>query len=127
VERGRPEHFYATFPGVALTPPFAEHYARDFGGTLLGLGVILCVAVVLPRTVLVVPALVGLAIFALPHAYFHVEHLDGASPFETAFTLTAVLGQSVLTVALLVLAIVRWRSGRSPETRASSEGAPDSA
>ncbi len=121
-----PEHFYENFPGVALTPPFAEHYARDFGGTLLGLGVILSVAVVLPRTVLVVPALVGLAIFALPHAYFHVEHLEGASQFETAFTLTAVLGQSVLTVALLVLAIVRWHRDRL-RSRASSEDAPDSA
>jgi hypothetical protein len=120
-----PEDFYETFPGVALTPPFAEHYARDFGGTLLGLGLILSVAVVLPRTVLVVPALIGLAIFALPHAYFHVVHLEGASPFETVFTLTAVLGQSVLTVALLVLAIVRWRRGRSTETRANSEGAPN--
>jgi hypothetical protein len=120
-----PEQFYANFPGVALTPPFAEHYARDFGGTLLGLGVILSVAVVLPRTVLVVPALIGLAIFALPHAYFHVEHLDGATTFETAFTLTAVLGQSVLIVALLVIAIVRWRRLRSAETRASSESALD--
>jgi len=122
-----PEHFYENFPGVTLTPPFAEHYARDFGGTLLGLGVILCIAVVKPRTVLVVPALIGLAIFALPHAYFHVVHLEGASPFETAFTLTAVLGQSVLTVALLVLAILRWRTSRSTETSASSEDAPASA
>ena len=117
-----PEHFYANFPGVALTPPFAEHYARDFGGTMLGLGVILSVAVVLPRTVLVVPALVGLAVFVLPHAYFHVEHLHDASPFVTAFTLVAVLGQSVLTVAMLALALVRWHRSRD-KTEAGSEGA----
>lgn len=118
-----PEHFYANFPGVALTPPFAEHYARDFGGTTLGLGIILSVAVVLPRTVLVVPALLGLAIFALPHAYFHLEHLQDASPFVANFTLAAVLGQSALTVGMLVLAIVRWR--RIPGERAAgSERAP---
>jgi multisubunit Na+/H+ antiporter MnhC subunit len=108
-----PEHFYANFPGVALTPPFAEHYARDFGGTTLGLGIILSVAVVLPRTVLVVPSLVGLAVFALPHAYFHLEHLHDASPFVAAFTLTAVLGEAALTVAMLVLALVRWRRDRA--------------
>jgi hypothetical protein len=120
-----PEHFYANFPGVALTPPFAEHYARDFGGTILGLGIILSVAVVLPRTVLVIPALIGMAVFAIPHAYFHLEHLHDANPFETAFTLIAVVGQSVLTVALLVLAIVRWRRDRVTQTRASSERAPE--
>jgi hypothetical protein len=116
-----PEHFYANFPGVALTPPFAEHYARDFGGVTLGLGIILSVAVVLPRTVLVVPALVGLAVFALPHASFHAEHLHDASPFVTAFTLTAVLGQSALTVAMLVLAILRWRRDRTRTTAGSED------
>ena len=28
-----PESFYTDFPTVDLTPPFTEHFARDFGGT----------------------------------------------------------------------------------------------
>lgn len=113
-----PETFYAEFPGVALTPPFAEHYARDFGGATLGLGLILAVAAVAPRTVLVIPALLGTAAFAWPHAGFHLGHLHDASPFVVTFTLVAVLGQSALTLAMLVLAVVRWRRGRAGSERA---------
>lgn len=107
-----PEHFYANFPGVALTPPYAEHYARDFGGATLGTAVVLTAAVIVPRSVLVIPALLAVLAFALPHAWFHLHHVDEATPFVAAVTLLMTVGQPVAALALLVLALVRWRRER---------------
>lgn len=104
-----PEQFYLTFPGVALTPPFAEHYARDFGGATLGLAIVLTAAALFPRTILVIPALLGMAAFAVPHAWFHLHHLEHATPEVAAVTLLLTVGQPVATVALLVVALARWR------------------
>lgn len=109
-----PEHFYENFPGVALTPPFAEHYARDFGGATLGLAIVLSAAVILPRSVLVIPALLGMLAFAIPHAWFHLHHLEHATPDVAVVTLLMTVGQPVATLALLVLALVRWRHERVP-------------
>ncbi|MEO8529525.1 MAG: hypothetical protein ABI435_10655 [Pseudolysinimonas sp.] len=110
-----PENFYANFPGVALTPPFAEHYARDFGGATLGIGIVLVAAVIIPRTVLVIPALLAILAFALPHAVFHLEHLHDASPDVLVFTLVATLGEAVAALLLLAVALVRWRRERNTQ------------
>lgn len=102
-----PEHFYENFPGVALTPPFAEHYARDFGGATLGLAIVLTAAAAVPQTLLVVPALLGILAFAVPHAWFHLHHVEEATPDVAAVTLVLTVGQPVLALALLVLAAIR--------------------
>jgi hypothetical protein len=109
-----PEHFYANFPGVALTPPFAEHYARDFGGATIGIGIVLVAATLFPRTVLVIPALLALLAFALPHAWFHLHHVGDATPEVAVLTVGLTLGQPALALALLVIATVRWRGERPP-------------
>ena len=116
-----PEHFYANFPGVALTPPFAEHYARDFGGATLGTAVVLTAATLFPRSVLVIPALLAVLAFALPHAWFHLHHVEDATPFVAAVTLLMTVGQPVATLALLVLALVRWRSERRADSGSKME------
>ncbi len=41
-----PESFYADVPTVDLTPPFSEHLFRDFGGTTVGLAVVLTAAAI---------------------------------------------------------------------------------
>ena len=112
-----PEHFYANFPGVALTPPFAEHYARDYGGATLGTAVVLIAATLVPRSVLVIPALLSVLAFALPHAWFHLHHVEDASPFVATVTLLMTIGQPVVTLALLVLALVRWRHERAARSK----------
>ena len=108
-----PEHFYANFPGVALTPPFAEHYARDYGGATLGTAVVLIAATLVPRSVLVIPALLSVLAFAVPHAWFHLHHVEDASPFVATVTLLMTVGQPVVALALLVLALVRLRRAHS--------------
>lgn len=112
-----PEHFSANFPGVALTPPFAEHYARDYGGATLGTAVVLIAATLVPRSVLVIPALLSVLAFAMPHAWFHLHHVEDASPFVATVTLLMTIGQPVVTLALLVLALVRWRHERAARSK----------
>ena len=112
-----PEHFYANFPGVALTPPFAEHYARDFGGATLGTAVVLIAATLVPRSVLVIPALLSVLAFAVPHAWFHLHHVEDASPFVATVTLLMTVGQPVAALALLVVALVRWRHERAARSK----------
>lgn len=108
-----PEHFFENFPGVALTPPFAEHYARDYGGSTIGTAIVLTAAALVPRTVLVIPALLGLLAFALPHAWFHLHHVEDATPETATVVLLLTIGQPVVTLALLGIALVRWRGERA--------------
>lgn len=112
---GWPEHFYDNFPGVALTPPFAEHYARDFGGATTGTAVVLLAATLFPRTVLVIPALLAVLAFAVPHAWFHLHHLEHASAEVAAITVALAVGQPLAALALLVIALLRWRGERTVE------------
>lgn len=114
---GWPEHFYANFPGVALTPPFAEHYARDFGGATLGTAVVLVAAMLFPRTVLVIPALLAVLTFAVPHAWFHLHHVEDATPEVAAITVGLTAGQPLAALILLVLALVRWRNERGTRSQ----------
>jgi hypothetical protein len=112
-----PDHFYANFPGVALTPPFAEHYARDYGGATLGTAVVLIAATLVPRSVLVIPALLSVLAFAVPHAWFHLHHVEDASPFVATVSLLMTVGQPVAALALLVVALVRWRHERAARSK----------
>jgi hypothetical protein len=112
-----PRAFYDDFPTVDLTPPFAEHYARDFGGASLGLGIVLLAATIVPRTVLVVPALLGMTAFAIPHFVFHLHHLEHASGSEAAFLVTSTGVVAGLPPLLLVLALVRMGAERRATQR----------
>ena len=104
-----PAGFYENFPTVDLTPPFSEHYARDFGGATLGIAFLLVLAVVRPKTYFVVPAAVAYEIFAIPHFVFHALHLEHATGFESVM-LNLLNGLVVLVaLAAIVLALVRDR------------------
>jgi hypothetical protein len=107
-----PESFYTDFPSVQLTPPFAEHYARDFGGATLGIGIVLAAAAIVPRTVLVVPALLAVTAFGIPHFVFHLHHLEHATPFELVFVVGGTGLTAWLPPVLLVVAVLRMRRDR---------------
>jgi hypothetical protein len=102
-----PRSFYDNFPTVDLTPPYSEHFLRDFGGATLGLAVVLWGAVIWPQRKLVVIALVAYLAFALPHFIFHIEHLEATTAIE-AIVLVLTLGFLVL-LALALLAITLFR------------------
>lgn len=98
-----PESFYKWFPTVDLTPPFSEHYARDFGGATLGIALVLGLALVVPRSTFAIAGSLAYSAFAVPHFVFHLEHLEHASTGQ-AVLLTAGNG-IVATVGLAVLAV----------------------
>jgi hypothetical protein len=100
-----PASFYNNFPTVNVSPPFNDHFARDFGGATLGIAVLLGIALVRPHGRFPLPAAIAFTVFAIPHAIFHLTHLDGLCVLEavlltTANALVALLG--LLVVALVV-------------------------
>lgn len=107
-----PAGFYRDFPTVALTPPFSEHYARDFGGATLGIAVVLIAALVSPRPALVVTAGLAYTVFAVPHLVFHLEHLDGASSAQAVGLTAANVVAAVLGILLVALGAADGRRRR---------------
>lgn len=108
-----PEHFYANFPTVDLTPPFSEHYARDFGGATLGIAAVLIAAAIAPRGLLVTVAGVAYTVFAVPHFVFHASHLEHATGAEAAFLILANGTTAALGVLLIVLGVLRMGRERA--------------
>ena len=104
-----PASFYAHFPTVDQTPPFSEHYARDFGGATLGIAVLLVIAFVRPRGPFVLPAGIAYTVFAIPHFVFHVHHLEHATAGEAAFLILGNGAAALLGVLVIVLGARRLR------------------
>jgi len=102
-----PASFYRVFPTVDLTPPFSEHYARDFGGATLGIAALLVVAVIRPHGAFVLPASIAYSVFSIPHFVFHLEHLAGATLPQAAFLVAGNAAVSLLGVLVIVLTVVR--------------------
>jgi hypothetical protein len=107
-----PESFYENFPTVDLTPPFSEHYARDFGGATLGIAVLLVIALVRPTPTIVGMAALAYTVFSVPHFVFHLEHLDGATSGQAAFLIAANGTVAVIGVLLCVWSVVRMSRDR---------------
>lgn len=72
-----PQTFYDNVPTVDWDPPYAEHAFRDFGAASLGLSLVMIAAAVRFDRYLVTLALLAYVVFSLPHAVFHLGHLDG--------------------------------------------------
>jgi hypothetical protein len=119
-----PESFYTSFPTVDLTPPFSEHYARDFGGATLGIALLLGIALVAPRTHFVLPAALAYSLFAVPHFFFHLAHLDHATGGQAIFLTTANAIVAFLGLGIVVLALIRERRSRRSTTGATTDERP---
>lgn len=107
-----PESFYENFPTVELTPPFSEHYARDFGGATLGIAVLLVVAFLRPRGTFVLPAGIAYTVFSIPHFIFHAAHLEHATTADAAFLIIGNALVAALGVLVIVLAVLRMTRDR---------------
>ncbi|MCG7311455.1 hypothetical protein [Brachybacterium sp. ACRRE] len=107
-----PASFYRHFPTVDLTPPFSEHYARDFGGATLGIALLFGIALVRPTAHFAIPAALAFSVFAVPHAIFHLMHLEGASPVEAVGLTTANAIVALLGIGVVLLVVVRDRRDR---------------
>jgi len=122
-----PETFYRYFPTVDLTPPFSEHYARDFGGATLGIALLLGIASYKPAAHLVIPAASAFSIFSVPHFFYHLANLEGATVGEAIALTAANATVALLGIAIILVTISRDRraqraravSGASPHMRAT--------
>jgi hypothetical protein len=119
-----PASFYDHFPTVDLTPPFSEHYARDFGGATLGIALLLGIAFVRPRAAYVIPAALAYSVFAVPHFVFHLEHLDGATTGQAAFLTTANAAVALLGLAIAAIAALAARGAARVTASPESAGTP---
>jgi hypothetical protein len=106
-----PTNFYDTFPGgpyhwIDINGPYNEHFLRDFGALNAALVVIIVFALWKPSVALLQATGLALAVYALPHAIYHLSHLDVYEPSDK-FVATAPL---VLQI-FMGLAIA-WLSSR---------------
>ncbi|GIH19819.1 hypothetical protein [Rugosimonospora africana] len=114
-----PESFYTNFPTVTLTPPFSEHYARDFGGATLGIAVVLGIALVAPRAAFTIPAAAAFSVFAVPHFFFHLTHLDHATSGEAVLLTTGNAVVALLGLFVIALTLIRDAGHRRRATEPS--------
>jgi hypothetical protein len=83
---------------VALLPPYNEHLMRDYGTMTLAMTVVLVVAAVRLTPLLVRTSMAALLVFAVPHATFHMFHLEH-------FPQSAAIAQTVSLVATLFIPV----------------------
>ena len=114
-----PSSWYENFPGLGLvwlpeTGAYNEHLARDYGGALLALAVLLAWLAVAPRARLAVAAPVAYLVWALPHLVYHVANVEQLSTADNVVNL-AILAGSVAVPAFLLV----QRGGPRPAGRRS--------
>jgi nucleoside-diphosphate-sugar epimerase len=105
-----PVGFHADFPfgrgWVAADGPYSEHLVRDFGAMNLALAVTAAAALwTASRTVVRVSA-AAFVVFAVPHAIYHLGHVDGLGTADRITQSVTTWGQAAL--ALLAVLALRW-------------------
>lgn len=113
-----PASFYTNFPTVDLTPPFSEHYARDFGTASLAIALVLGIAMVRPRAHFVVPAALAYSTFAMPHFFYHLANLGNATVADAILLTTGNAVVALLGLVIVLLTVLRDR--RTPRPPAGS-------
>jgi hypothetical protein len=106
-----PRSFYRNFPipghnWVSLLPPYNEHLIRDVGELNLALTVVLAAAALTGQRLLSVVAVIAAAVYAVPHAVFHMFHLEG---FPTVDAVTQTIGIALQLVVIVIVGWLLWR------------------
>ena len=106
-----PRSFYRNFPirghnWVSLLPPYNEHLIRDVGELNLALTVVLAAAALTGQRLLSVVAVIAAAVYAVPHAVFHMFHLQG---FPTVDAVTQTTGIALQLVVIVIVGWLLWR------------------
>lgn len=109
-----PGSWYESFPGVdprlvAAEPPLNTHLATDAGAGLLASGTVLLVAAWLGDRRSAALGIVAFAVFAVPHAAYHV--LNPAPGLDTAEDLGNALVLVFAAGVALVLLTATLRTG----------------
>ncbi|MFN2586849.1 MAG: hypothetical protein ABR613_01850 [Actinomycetota bacterium] len=111
-----PRSFFDDFPGtgaawVAALPPYNEHLVRDVGSFYLGYGVLLLGAALVARRRVVQVALIAWFVATVPHAVFHLRHLEEL-PGSQALLQSGVFAVMTLLPLWLLVQTARmpWRT-----------------
>ncbi|MEY2418777.1 MAG: hypothetical protein QOG90_1457 [Actinomycetota bacterium] len=107
-----PRNFYDKFPGgpyhwIDINGPYNEHFLRDFGALNAALVVILIFALWKPTTSLLQATGLALAVYALPHAIYHLSHLDVYKSSEKFIATAPLVLQFVMGLAVVWLSSAR--------------------
>lgn len=102
-----PQNFYDNFPGggmhwIDVNGPYNEHFIRDFGALNAALLVVIVFALLKPSKTLYQATGVAIAVYALPHAIYHLNHLD---VYKSSEKLTAV---APLVLQIFMGAAIAW-------------------
>jgi hypothetical protein len=103
-----PESFYEDFPGggrawVSALPPYNEHLVRDVGALNLALAVMVGGAAYYMDRRLTLVALIAYLVYAVPHFFFHMFHLDELSDSDKVLQTISLAFTVALPVYLLAL------------------------
>lgn len=104
-----PKGFYDDFPGgsshwVSTLPPYNEHLERDFGGAGLGLAVLAALAALWMERRLVQAAAISILVAGVPHLAYHATTTDRYSTGDNIGSLTGLVLDVLLPLAILYLA-----------------------
>ena len=107
-----PQGFYDNFPGggfhwIDINGPYNEHFLRDFGALNAALVVVIVFALWRPTTSLLQATGLAIAIYALPHAVYHLSHLDVYESSEKVIATAPLVLQIFLGAAIAYLATER--------------------
>lgn len=104
-----PKGFYDGFPGggvhwVSALPPYNEHLERDFGAASLGLAILAALAAYWMERRVVQAAAITLFAAGLPHLAYHATTTGHYSTADNVASLTGLLLDVLLPLAVLYLA-----------------------
>ena len=107
-----PQGFYDNFPGgsyhwIDINGPYNEHFLRDFGALNAALVVVIIFALWKPTTSLLQATGLALAVYALPHAIYHLSHLDVYKSSEKFIATAPLVLQIFMGAAIFWLSTTR--------------------
>ncbi len=116
-----PEGFYDNFPGgpyhwIDINGAYNEHFLTDFGALNLALVVVIAFALWKPGLAIVQAAGCAIAVYALPHAIYHLAHLDVYKSSEKFVAVAPLVLQIFMGLA------IAWLPSRSSPARTPGRG-----
>jgi len=108
-----PRGWYGTFPGlgrhwVSALGLYDEHLVRDFGATLLALGLLLVVAAIVLDRLLIQATLGASLVFSVPHFVFHIANKDQLATGDYIVN-NVLLGLGLALSVILLVVVSRPR------------------
>ena len=113
-----PQGFYDNFPGggyhwIDINGPYNEHFLIDFGALNAAMLVLVGFAIWKMTPSLVQAAGIAIAVYALPHAIYHLNHLDVYKSSEKFIAVAPLVVQIFMGLAIALLPSLSSR-GRTP-------------